>query len=301
MKNHRRYAVSLVELLVVIAIIGILFGLILPAVQQVRGAAVRASCVNNMKQIGLALQNYHDTNGGFPPLPVRNPNGPDPNAHLGWMALILPQLDQVGLYDVSWQACQLDPDPLHNPPHVGLSTIVKTYICPADSRLASPLTDRLGVKASFTSYIGIAGVLKPGAARGESGVLGNSPGCRIADITDGSSSTILVGERPPPDSLQAGWWYPIYNEYCQDVRGPNNGLSLGGSKSCLENDACSVSVSFGPGRLDNRCDRFHFWSLHIGGANFLFADGSVHFLSYQAESLIMALGTIDGGEVVEIP
>ncbi len=136
---------------------------------------------------------------------------------------------------------------------------------------------------------------------GRIGILGYSPGCRILDITDGTSSTVLAGERPPPDSLQAGWWYPIYNYYCQTIRGPNNGMSLPGGKACLEDDGCSVSVSLGPGRADNRCDRFHFWSFHPGGANFGFADSSVHFLPYSAEPLMIALGSINGGEVVELP
>src|SRR5713101_7736907 len=122
-----RSGFSLIELLVVIGVIGVLLGLLLPAVQQVRGAATRMSCLNNMKQIGLALHNFHDSHGRFPPMPVRNPAGPDPNARLSWMALILPQMDQEGLYNISVQACQLDPNPRHNPPHVGFSTVVLSY------------------------------------------------------------------------------------------------------------------------------------------------------------------------------
>lgn len=301
MNGPCRRGFTLVELLVAIGVIGILVGLILPAVQQAREAASRISCTNNLKQIGLALQNFHNAHGQFPPLPTRSPPGADPNAYLGWMALILPEMDQADLYRLSVLACQIDPDTVHNPPHIGLATVVRSYVCPDDGRLLAPLTDRFQVRAAFTSYIGISGVVPPGAKIGFSGILGSSPGCRIAEITDGTSLTILVGERPPPDSLQAGWWYPIYNAYCAELRGPNNGMALGGGRECFESDGCFVQVTFGPGRTDNRCDRLHFWSLHPGGANFLFADGAVHFLSYSAQPLIMALASRDGGEVVELP
>jgi prepilin-type N-terminal cleavage/methylation domain-containing protein/prepilin-type processing-associated H-X9-DG protein len=301
MNRQCRGGFSLVELLVVIGVIGILIGLILPAVQQARESAARARCLNNLKQIGLALHNFHDSHGQFPPLPTRSPPGSDPNAYLGWMALILPEMDQRDLYRVSVQACQLETDTLHDPPHIGLATVVRSYVCPSDWRLWTPLTDEFHVRAAFTSYIGIASLLPPGAKVGLLGILGGSPGCRITDITDGTSLTILVGERPPPDSLQAGWWYPDFNWYCATLRGPNNGMSLGDGRACIESDGCSVKVAAGPGRTDNRCDRLHFWSLHPGGANFLFADGAIHFPSYSGEPLIMALGSRDGGEVVDLP
>jgi prepilin-type processing-associated H-X9-DG protein len=285
----------------VIGVIGLLIGLLLPAIQRAREAASRASCLSNMRQIGLALQNHHNDHGRFPPRPMKFRTGADANAYLGWMALILPYLEQDSLFTTSEHACRADPDPLHNPPHVGLATVIRLYCCPSDGRLLTPLTDRLGVRAAFTSYIGIAGTAPPGAAIGHSGVLGGMPGCRIADITDGTSNTIMVGERPPPDSLQAGWWYP--GHHWDAVRGPNNGLVLGerqpqpsGGDGCI-----SLKATFGPGRTDNPCDRFHLWSLHMGGANFLFADGSARYFSYSAEPLMFALGSRDGGEKVEIP
>ncbi len=107
----RRRAFSLIELLVVIGVIGMLIGIILPAVQAAREAAARASCTNNLKQIALALHNFHDAHGQFPPLREHSPPGSDPNAYLGWMALILPEMDQTGLYNASVQACQLDANP----------------------------------------------------------------------------------------------------------------------------------------------------------------------------------------------
>jgi prepilin-type processing-associated H-X9-DG protein len=313
MMNRRpRSAFTLIETLVVIGVIGIVVGLLVPAVQSARDAAARISCLNNLKQIGLALHHYHDIHHQFPPLPVPSPISRDPNARLGWMALILPQMEQEPLYQASVQACQIDSNFLHDPPHIddpphiGFSTVVRSYACPSDSRLLTPLTDSFGVRATFTSYIGIAGTRPPpGATMGLVGVFPGSPGCRLSDIRDGTSQTIMVGERPPPDSLQAGWWYPIFHKLRTGFRGPNNFLLLGNTAYDYEgeeNEGCILSKeAFGPGRLDNPCDRFHLWSLHRGGANFLFADGSARYLPYSAEPLVMAMGSRSGGEVVELP
>jgi prepilin-type processing-associated H-X9-DG protein/prepilin-type N-terminal cleavage/methylation domain-containing protein len=298
---RRRAAFSLLELLVVIGVIGILMGLLLPAVQQVRASAARAACLNNLRQIGLALHNFHDAHDRFPPAPARPAARNDPQAILGWMALALPQMGEEPLYRASAEACRLDRDPLHNPPHRALAAVVRSYVCPADGRLLSPLTDRLGTTAAFGSYVGVASVLPPGAARGLLGVLGNSPGLRLHAITDGLSQTLLVGERPPPDSLQAGWWYAQRLGEFQGFRGPNNALLLGGGTLYLEDPCGSVKVLFGPGRTDNPCDRYHLWSLHQGGANFLFADGSARFLPYAAAPLIPAVVSINGGEMIDLP
>jgi prepilin-type processing-associated H-X9-DG protein/prepilin-type N-terminal cleavage/methylation domain-containing protein len=303
MKRKCRSGVTLVELLVVLGIIGILLGLTLPAVQQAREAAGRVACQNNLKQVGLALHNFHDAHGQFPPLPVVPGSNADPNAILGWMALILPQMEQDAFYQDSVLACRLDPDPLNDPPHVGLATVVKSYVCPDDGRLLAPLPDPFQVRAAFTSYIGTAGAIPPGAHVGLPGILGSEPGCRLTDVTDGTSQTIMVGERPPPEALLAGWWYPAEQLYGMDegYRGPNNVIWFGSGTSFALEDGCIVRVAFGPGRLDNPCDRYHLWSLHPGGANFLFADGSVRFLPYSAASLMMPLATRNGGEVIDLP
>ncbi len=302
MARHRP-GFSLVELLAVVGVMGILIGLLLPAVQRAREAALRVSCLNNLKQIGLALHHFHDSQGRLPPLPVRSAVRQDPNAVLGWMALILPQMEQEALYRASAEACRSDPAPLHNPPHVGLATVVRTYVCPSDGRLLTPRTDRFGVRASFTSFIGIMGTLPPRAKTGQPGVLGDSPGVRLSEITDGTSQTLMAGERPPPDSLQAGWWYPGFWRDGVGLRGPNNGLLFGAAHVFPDDPSeCGAGKrTFSPGRTDNPCDRYHLWSLHSGGGNFLFADASARFLPYSAEPLMMALGSRNGGEVVHLP
>jgi prepilin-type processing-associated H-X9-DG protein/prepilin-type N-terminal cleavage/methylation domain-containing protein len=303
MRSARRRAFSLVEVLVVIGLIGVLVGLLLPAVQQAREAANRVACLNKLKQIGLALHHFHDAHGRLPPLPVTSSTDRDPNTLLGWMVLILPQLGQEALYRSSAAACRIDPDPLHNPPHVGLATVVRDYVCPDDGRLRAPLTDRFGVRAAFTSYIGIGGALPPGATQGFSGMLDDSPGIPLTAVTDGTSNTLMVGERPPPDSLAAGWWYPALWRYSQGLRGPNNVLIFGAPAVYQDdpNECVAGKRTFSPGQTGSPCDRYHFWSLHPGGANFLFADGSGRFLAYAAEPLMIPLGTRNGGEVVALP
>jgi prepilin-type processing-associated H-X9-DG protein len=300
MQLPRRPAFSLVELLVLIGVIGTLAGLLLPAVQRTREAANRIGCQNNLRQVGMALFNFQSDHGQLPPLPVRAKDTLNPNECLSWMALVLPQLEQDDLYRLSVAACRINPDSTQNPPHVGFATPIRTFVCPDDGRLRNPLTDRFGVTAAYGSYVGIASVAIPGSNVLSLGALGDIPGCRLADITDGLSSTIMLGERPPPSSLQAGWWYPIYWAY-PGVRGPNNALILGGVLVGDERHCGSVRGTFGPGRIENPCDRYHFWSFHPGGANFLFADGHVTFLPYSAEPLIRSLATRSNGEVVALP
>ncbi len=286
---------NLVELLVVVGLVGLLLGLLLPAVQQVREAAARVHCHNNLKQIGLALHHSHDTHGRLPPLPSRGQA--DPQFLLSWMALILPQMGEGPLWAATEQAVRARPRwPFDNPPHVGLATVVKPYACPNDGRLLAPLRDQDGLTAAFTSYLGVNG------AAGKGGVIGALPGIRLGEITDGTSLTLMVGERPPPDTLQAGWWYSrirLPGAVWGLLYGPEGSMPV--ETAGLPDDPCSGPFVFGPGRLDNPCDRYHFWGLHPGGANFLFADGGVRYLPYSARPLMASLATRSGGEVVSLP
>lgn len=303
MKQRRdRTAASVVELMVVIGLIGLMLGLLLPAIQRIREAAARTVCLNNLRQIGVALHTYHNDHGQVPPLHVDDYHrSHDPNALLSWMALLLPYIEQEALYRDSVEACRIDRNPLHNPPHVGLATVIKLYGCPTDPISRSPHTDRFGVTASFTTYIGIGGTLPPGRTVGEFGMMGG--GQSFDRVPDGLSNTLMVGERPPPESLQAGWWYPGYSADGIGFRGPNNVIFITWMFAPLfHGDPCSLrKATFGPGRPDNPCDRYHLWSYHPGGANFLFADGSARYYGYSIEPLLYALGSVRGGEVVELP
>lgn len=110
----------------------------------------------------------------------------------------------------------------------------------------------------------------------------------------------MVGERPPPDTLQAGWWYTafryvgVYKYY-----GPDGAWEISGPSIGL--DPCQGPFPFGPGRPGNPCDRYHFWSYHRGGANFLMADSTARFFSYSVRSIMVPLATRDGGEVIDLP
>jgi len=284
---------SLVELLIALGVVGILIALIMPAVSAIRGAANRLECQNHLKQTGLALIQYETTFGQFPSVQVQSSTFPRNSNFLGWQAFILPYLEQENLFKESQEALRIDPDPVHCPPHTGARAIVKNYVCPADSRLLSPLTDRYGLTMSFTDYIGIGGTI------GFHGMI-TQPGTRVTEVTDGLSNTIMVSERPPPHSLQAGWWYPGYFGYGNI--GPHLVLFVAERAQLYGEDPCVLTKpSFHPGRLANPCDRFQVWSLHGGGANFLFADGAVRFLPYSAHSLVPKLASRDGGEAVQLP
>lgn len=290
-RSGSRIAFSLIELLVVIGVSGILFSLLLCAVQQARASADRAACQNNLKQIALAPHHFHDVNNGLPLRPDVGRMG-----ELSWMGFLLPYVEQGPLWSATVQAFALDRRAFHDPPHIGLRSIVKVYVCPADGRLLNPLTDQFGGTAAYTSYIGLAGVTAP------NGIFGAYPGVRFAGATDGLSQTAMVGERPPPDCLLAGRWYTgSYDTVGAMDRGPDGTIFVL-SPALLTDPLCLGPVySFRYGRLDNPCDRYHLWSLHPQGANFAFADGAIHFLTYSDAPLLPALTTRAGGEVVELP
>jgi prepilin-type N-terminal cleavage/methylation domain-containing protein/prepilin-type processing-associated H-X9-DG protein len=295
--NGRRVAAgfSLVELLVVLAILAVLLGLILAGVQRAREAASRVRCVNNLKQIGLALHGYHDTQGSLPPgvTPADDPSYP----YMSWNTRLLPYLEQQALWQQTLRAYALDKNFNHDPPHVGLSTVLEAYGCPSDPRSGSlgyPTTiDPQGY--AFTDYLGVTGV----NSRRKDGVLFVDSQVRFADVTDGLSNTLAVGERPPSTNV-FGVWYAGAGQSGDGATdmllGVREQYFGGGLGNCRNRP-----YDYGPGRPTNACDALHFWSFHAGGANFLLADGSVHFLPYATAPLMPALATRSGGEPVTLP
>ncbi len=197
-----RAGFTLIELLVVIAISAVLMGLLLSAVQQAREAAARASCQNNLKQVALALHQYHDDYACLPAGFRSLGNSPWPWS--GWTLSALPYLEQNALYKQSLEAYASNWFPFTNPPHVGLSTPLKVFACPSDPRVPGPqLSQRTHVLAAFTSYLGVSGL----NFATKNGVLFQDSQVRFAEIFDGTSYTLMLGERPPSADLQFGWWY----------------------------------------------------------------------------------------------
>lgn len=290
MKNSRyRGGVTIVEFLVAVGIVAVLVALLLSGVQRVRESAARTACLNNLHQIGIALHAYHNANQVFPP-GMTYESGAHPQPFLSWQARILPYLDRHDLWSQTEAAYQIDRDFLNIPPHSAALVRVPVFGCPSDAR-----SKRLSQSGrAFTSYLGVEGlgtILRNGILHLDSRV-------STAMITDGTSNTIVVAERPPSGDEQFGWWYAGWGQN----RNGSAEMILGVQEFMLFAPYYTV-CSFGPyhyraGKVSNVCDAFHFWSLHPGGANFLFADGSIRFIKYSAADLMPALASRAGGEAI---
>jgi prepilin-type N-terminal cleavage/methylation domain-containing protein/prepilin-type processing-associated H-X9-DG protein len=295
MRIQTRKAFTLIELLVVIAILAVLLGMLLPVVQMVRASAARLSCSNNLRQIGLALHSYHDTDGAFPPGASPGRLG-EPLPFIFWTARLLPFVEQEPLWNVTLDAYAQQPHDPSTLPHYGIMTPEKIYSCPADGRLSMPQATHEGLRVALTSYLGVLGR----NLWANDGVLFLSSRVRIAEVLDGTSNTLMAGERPPSPDFWYGWWYAGAGQ-----GNTGSGDSVLGVEEVKLPDApyttgCQAGpYHFMPGSLYEQCDLFHYWSLHNGGANFLFVDGSVRFLAYSANEIMPALSTRAGGEVVE--
>ncbi len=299
---------TLLELLVVIGIIGVLAGLLLSAVQKVRDVQARTECANNLRQIGLGLHHYHDAFGTLP----AGVTYQEPYHYWSWMAQLLPFIEQKNLWDQAsnwantaeheyeqwpWGDFWADPP---TPPNPALGTPVKTYQCPGDPRTAQPAMLDLGggnnQAVALTSYLGVGGITADHQG-GQEGVFVFNEPRRLAEITDGLSNTLFIGERPPSPDLQHGWWFAG-----SGWDGSGDGDVLLGARDVryAEDVSCpDSSVGFQPGKFTNECDQVHFWSPHSGGANFLLGDGSVRFCDYGMNRVLPALCTRNGGEVVD--
>jgi prepilin-type N-terminal cleavage/methylation domain-containing protein len=310
---------TLVELLVVIAIIGILVGLLLPAVQAAREAARRIQCSNNMKQMGLAFQNYESTHRTFPPgfiSRVTGPwpgggNNPVPEAGPGWsfFAMILPQMEQPNLHSMIDFSLPITAS--NN--QLARSTKVSAYQCPSDTwnQPVSLWPTSLGISdLALASYIGCLGGGNPANAPGYSalyeelpfnGMFHRNTAIKVRDITDGTSNTIGIGERASMFTPN-GWAGVIPN--AQTVFSPRIASSRRQTVGQTARPAITMATvhvrTGGPNAPTGSPGGF--WSPHTGGALFLLMDGSTQTISTNVDMTIFrALAGRDDGVPVELP
>jgi prepilin-type processing-associated H-X9-DG protein len=285
-------------LLVCLGIGALLISLLLAAVQQARVAAARVACQSNLRQIALAVHAYSDTHQH---LPIgcdyrSNVSFPPPHAFspgISWHTSILPWVEQEALWRLAEQAHRDDPYGL-SAEHAALQVkVVPAYLCPSETRKLDGYGER-NVWA-LTSYLGVAGT----GRREENGLFHPYLAVRMSEITDGTSTTLLLGERPPGPNGMFSSWYAAWGDcvcVLTQILSTDESTWLPGPPGTRH---CPQEYSpLRPGRIDEPCDLTHFWSLHGGGANFAFADGSVRWISDRSANLLPLLSTRAGGEVV---
>ena len=238
LRGHFRGGFTLIELLVVLAIVGILIGLLLPAVQKVRESAARTQCQNNLHQLALAMHGYHDVNHAFPPAFAKPSN-------YGWAVWLLPYVEQQNLYNTL--------NPLSTRLALGPDTTLKlaVFVCPSDP--GGEVNNYFGGYAK-SNYVVSEQISDGGSA------------IPMATITDGLSNTILFGERDMQNQVGAAW------------PGRDSAhSSLGGVEVVIGRPTWPINTRFA-GSPDSSCMRYAWSSFHSRGANFAFCDGSVHLL-----------------------
>jgi len=298
----RKRGFTLIELLVVIAIIAILIGLLVPAVQKVREAAARVQCANNLHQVGVALHNYHDSFRHF--MPARG----DMQSPLqfgtytvygGWMCNLLPYVEQDNLsksltHYPTWNSAAF---------FANYSKPVKTFQCPSDPRVQNPPPAGNG---AMTWYLGVTGSDgSPGHPNSNdpwsgqvfgptNGIfdVAQQNGTRMTDITDGTTQTLMCGERPPAADLFWGWW-AVSDYDCLLGLYDLEGQLIGEGQNYPGTFRAPTTTPVDQGKESN-----HYWSYHSGGSNWLMGDASVRFIPYTAQPATYALASKASGDLV---
>ena len=296
-----RRGFTLIELLVVIAIIAILIALLLPAVQQAREAARRTQCRNNLKQIGLALHNYHDTHNVLPPGYVQV--YPSARNEATWVAFILPGLDQANRYNsFDFNACWGCTGPTsQNFP--GQSAPLPAFLCPSDTQ--APAAYDTYARGNYGASNGIGPLTSvPGYTvnpRGELGIFNGNSRVRFADIRDGTSNTAAVSElrtyAKSTTDFRGVMFYPegpfTHHNYTPNSRIPDQ-TRTGWCTGTIDPPCTGAYAAF-----NDRNMIYSARSLHTGGVHTLLADGSVRFVSENLNlQTWQDLSIYDDGRVV---
>jgi prepilin-type N-terminal cleavage/methylation domain-containing protein/prepilin-type processing-associated H-X9-DG protein len=324
--NRVRSAFTLIELLVVVAIIGVLIALLLPAVQKVREAGNRAKCQNNLKQIGLAMYLYHDTENCVPRGTWNDPAKPGAAPRITYMLFLYPGLEQDNLFKkfnqhppdgtgdaygghVAWCG-----NPNSNAPDAPTSIVIPSLLCPSDGLGANPVTYDTDLEYygtwSKTNYLGFFGDKNYGAIwpktayQSKKAIFGFDYGARFSDVTDGLSNTLAIGEYLtglPVDPIADHDWrgvswidVPGCSQIYTQATPNSSTLDLLGVGYCYSNPALNLPCDHSTLDLTTAASR----SRHPGGVNALFADGSVHFIRETIDlATWQALGSIQEGDL----
>jgi len=295
-----RSGFTLIELLVVISIIAVLMGLLLPAVQSARDAARKTQCVNNLKQIGLALHNYESIHKVFPPGYISNfdVNLNDIGPGWGWSSMLLPQMEQNSLFNsINF------PIPIES--GINLTSrrvLINNFFCSSDNvknawwamkREPSGVPLQKICQVAPSNYVGMYGTTDPGIDG--DGIFFRNSSVGLKSITDGTSNTIAAGERSHKMG-ESTWVGSVTNSvlYPND----NDGVGYPRTESAPGMILGHAGGRYGPGNPNGEVNQFH--SLHHGGGViFLFADAHCAFLkSTMNNKTYKALATRAGGEVI---
>jgi prepilin-type N-terminal cleavage/methylation domain-containing protein/prepilin-type processing-associated H-X9-DG protein len=291
---RRRAGFTLIELLVVIAIIAVLIALLLPAVQSAREAARRAQCLNNLVQIGVAIQNYESAHEMLPP-GVIDTAGPITNAargyHYSWMVQILPYLEQSNTYKkINFKGGVYDPANVTVRAHS-----IAIFMCPSDGFGGA-------AGAGNNNYAGCHNDVEAPIDVKNNGVFFLNSHVRMDDVTDGSSFTIFVGEKVRSGN-DLGWMSGTNATLRNTGTRLNNGSAATGRFALPvgdEDDDEDQAKAAGPrGEADAALFVGGYNSRHAGGANFAFGDGSVRFIKTSiSPKIFRRLGNRADGELI---